>query len=891
MQQRQHDDLRSMSLEYTHQELTQATLGWHASKKLGSGSYGAVFKGELPDGSEVAIKMIDLGALRAAGQGPETAGFDDEIKTLSKFRHPNLVTLLGWASHQAHRYLVYELLPGGDAFQRLQKSIAPGSTHLFLWHERLSVYLDAALGLSHMHNHKPKAFHRDIKSANILLDKHGTAKMADFGLSCTCDKPGGDNLHKTVKAISGTPGYACPIYAKTGKVTEGSEVYSFGMVMLELLTSLAPATADPRMPLGIAFPIESHLHPNQAGAQERVLSSLDRTASWPSGVAKELAALSLRCVIASDDKKRPLFVEIVRTLRKMTEDYPKPSPQAQVVIVQQPAPAVSPGAPPATPQHPGAAPPGKSPQPQGVAQGRNAREVPVEYMPAARGSPVCLELVKAQGLDVDSLPPDFRRLPLAPPAGAAPQPSGAFVAPVGREHQPELFNAWLPDVNLQNCVSRTAFEINWTGGGAQLVARGSNPVSVDGRTTERGVPVTLRPGSEIGFVGREVCGEAMVFLLVRAVFKQAGAAADSPPPSRSEQQAAAGAVADSRTPLCVRAEGKWRLVCVRAEGFADGEIEVIAEERRCIDLTEGVTVVGRQHQSGVFESLLSRSPSRMGLVSRAHLQIQVQGASLNATNLSGNPVYIDFSALQKGESRVLARDAKLSFALPEGSSITHFLVLKAVFVAGATGARPTPAAQGGAVQATATGEGFGSPPSRRTGSASGGFGASSSPMSPAANPAPPRATGAQEAPPAARPVEIVLELCGRGVVNTPAGERRLGPQCLASGGPVVVGRKHQRALHERAVQKEWQEFVSREHFQVSQGDSALDFRLKVLTSNPVWHRARVGGAPAQLAKGDEVALALGDCIIIDTDHKDPFSEDLESKVLYWHFRQATAADA
>lgn len=880
----QHDDLRSISLEFTHQELTQSTLGWHASKKLGAGSYGAVFKGELPDGSEVAIKMIDLGALRAAGQAPETAGFDDEIRTLSKFRHPNLVTLLGWATHQLHRYLVYELLSGGDAFQRLQKSIAPGSTHLFLWHERLSVYLDSALGLSHMHNHKPKAFHRDIKSANILLDKHGTGKMADFGLSCTCDKPGGDNLHKTVKAISGTPGYACPIYAKTGKVTEGSEVYSFGMVMLELLTSMAPATADPRMPLGIAFPIESHLHPNQAGAQERVVSQLDRTASWPSGVAKELASLSLRCVCASDEKKRPLFIEIVRTLRKMTEDYPKPSPQAQVVIIQQAAPA-----PAAQPQHLSAATPGNSPQPPGAAQSRNAREVPVEYMPAATQSPMCLELVKAQGLDVDSLPHDFRRLPLALPAGAAPQPSGAFVAHVGREHQPELFNAWLPDVNLQNCVSRTAFEINWTGGGAQLVARGSNPVSVDGRPTERGVPVTIRSGAEIGFVGREVYGEAMVFLLVRFVIKQAGGVADSPPPSRSDQQAAAGAVV-ARTPS--GGTGRWRLVCDRAEGFADGELDAIAEESRCIDLTEGSTVVGRQHQSSVFEFLLSRSPSRMGLVSRAHLQIQVQGASLNATNLSGNPVYTDFSALQKGESRALVRDTKLSFALPEGSSITHFLVLRAVFAAGATGARATPAAHGGMAHAAATGEGSSSPPSRRTGSASGGFGASSSPIGPTC-PTPwpaARATGAQEAPAAGRPVETVLELCGRGVVNAPAGERRIGPQCLSSGGPVIVGRKHQRALHERVVHKEWQEFVSREHFQVSQGDSALDFRLKVLTSNPVWHRPRAGGAPAQLAKNEEVALALGDCIIVDTDHKDPFSEDLESKVLYWHFRQATAAD-
>merc|ERR1719352_2115691 len=104
-----------------------------------------------------------------------------------------------------------------------------------------------------MHNSKPKGFHRDIKAANILTDKHGTAKMADFGLSCT-SKAGSDNLHVTCKTISGTPGYACPIYSKTGRVTEGSEVYSFGMVLIELLTGLAPAAADPQRPGGVIYP-------------------------------------------------------------------------------------------------------------------------------------------------------------------------------------------------------------------------------------------------------------------------------------------------------------------------------------------------------------------------------------------------------------------------------------------------------------------------------------------------------------------------------------------------------------------------------------------------------------------------------------------------------------
>merc|ERR1719487_2170619 len=131
---------------------------------------------------------------------------------LSRFRHPNLVTLLGWGQQALSRYLVYEFLVGGDVFRRLLKSRQPGGLP-FHWHERLSVCLDASTGLSHMHNSTPKAFHRDIKSANILIDKNGTAKMADFGLSLINHKrKGGEWQSKamTVEQISGTPGYACP---------------------------------------------------------------------------------------------------------------------------------------------------------------------------------------------------------------------------------------------------------------------------------------------------------------------------------------------------------------------------------------------------------------------------------------------------------------------------------------------------------------------------------------------------------------------------------------------------------------------------------------------------------------------------------------------------------
>ncbi|CAJ1417256.1 unnamed protein product, partial [Effrenium voratum] len=179
--------------------------------------------------------------------------------------HPHLVTLLGWGQHGLHRYLVYEYLSGGDVFQRLHKCHTGQRT--FLWHERLSVLQHAASGLSHLHNSTPKAFHRDIKSANILLDRHGTAKMADFGLACT-GRHGAQNV--TVKSVGGTPGYKCPIYERSGLCTEGSEVYSFGMVMLEVITGLSPSSTDPKVPGGLTFPIAERVAPNLPGALQRM---------------------------------------------------------------------------------------------------------------------------------------------------------------------------------------------------------------------------------------------------------------------------------------------------------------------------------------------------------------------------------------------------------------------------------------------------------------------------------------------------------------------------------------------------------------------------------------------------------------------------------------------
>merc|ERR1719379_3232608 len=111
--------LRHVCLEYPYKSLQAATNNFSSSQQLGEGSAGTVFKAEMQDGSYTAVKVIDLASL---GDNALVAGFEEEVMILSKFRHPNVVVLMGWARKGSRRFLIYEFLAGGDVFGRLQKS-------------------------------------------------------------------------------------------------------------------------------------------------------------------------------------------------------------------------------------------------------------------------------------------------------------------------------------------------------------------------------------------------------------------------------------------------------------------------------------------------------------------------------------------------------------------------------------------------------------------------------------------------------------------------------------------------------------------------------------------------------------------------------------------------
>ncbi|KAG0582608.1 hypothetical protein M758_3G073500 [Ceratodon purpureus] len=211
---------------FTYKELTAATKQFSADELLGRGAFGSVFKGTLSDGSIVAVKQI----AHDSNQGERE--FLAEVSIISRIRHRNLVQLQGWCHEKGNLLLVYDYMPNGSLDKLLEG--ANGAEKNPGWDMRHSVLRGVACALSYLHEECQQCvLHRDVKPSNVLLDENFNPHLADFGLARLIHHTT-DNVQTTI--IAGTRGYLAPELSQVGKASTKSDVFSFGVLTLEVAT-------------------------------------------------------------------------------------------------------------------------------------------------------------------------------------------------------------------------------------------------------------------------------------------------------------------------------------------------------------------------------------------------------------------------------------------------------------------------------------------------------------------------------------------------------------------------------------------------------------------------------------------------------------------------------
>ncbi|CAL5391953.1 unnamed protein product [Camellia sinensis] len=296
------------------QVLREVTNNFSEDNVLGRGGFGVVYKGELHDGTKIAVKRMESGAMGTKGMNE----FQAEIAVLTKVRHRHLVALLGYCINGNERLLVYEYMPQGTLAQHLFEWAELGYYPL-AWKQRVTMALDVARGIEYLHSLAQQSFiHRDLKPSNILLGDDMRAKVADFGLV----KNAPDGKYSLETRLAGTFGYLAPEYTATGRVTTKVDVYAFGVVLMEIITgrkALDESMPDERSQLVTWF---RRVLINRENIRKAIDQTLDPDEETFESICK-VAELAGHCT-ARDPSQRPDMGHAVNVLGPLVEQW-KPS--------------------------------------------------------------------------------------------------------------------------------------------------------------------------------------------------------------------------------------------------------------------------------------------------------------------------------------------------------------------------------------------------------------------------------------------------------------------------------------------------------------------------------------------------------------------------------------
>lgn len=285
---------------FSLKELHSATNNFNYDNKLGEGGFGSVYWGQLWDGSQIAVKRLKVWSNKAEME------FAVEVEILGRVRHKNLLSLRGYCAEGQERLIVYDYMANLSLLSHLHGQHS--AECLLDWERRMNIAIGSAEGIVYLHHHAtPHIIHRDIKASNVLLDADFNAQVADFGFARLIP----DGATHVTTRVKGTLGYLAPEYAMLGKASESCDVYSFGILMLELASGKKPieklSPTVKRTIIDWALPL----------VREKKFNEIADSRLNGKYVEEELKRLVLIALLCSQNQpeKRPTMLDVVDLLK------------------------------------------------------------------------------------------------------------------------------------------------------------------------------------------------------------------------------------------------------------------------------------------------------------------------------------------------------------------------------------------------------------------------------------------------------------------------------------------------------------------------------------------------------------------------------------------------